>query len=68
MPEVRVTMDDLRVAGHCAPGIVKFFESHSLDLRRLVREGLPLSEFEGIDDVNLERVKTIAADRTLNNG
>lgn len=54
--EPRVTMDSLREAGHCAPGIRRFFKDHDLDLRRLVREGIPVSELEHIQDANMQRV------------
>lgn len=66
MSEVRVTMNDLRTAGHCASGIREFFKVNNLDLVKLVREGLTEEDLAHVHDVNMDRVKEIAAARVAN--
>lgn len=56
MPEVVITMSHVREAGFCAPGLRDFCQRNNIDMRRLAREGIPLSEVENISDANLQRV------------
>lgn len=56
MSDEIITMSDVRDAGFCAPGLRKFCSDNGVDLRRLVREGIPVSEVEHIEDANLQRV------------
>lgn len=63
MTEVRITMSDLRQAGHCAPGVRDFFKKHNCDLRKLAREGLTMEDVAHIRDANLDRVIQIAEER-----
>lgn len=64
MDEVRITMNDLRRAGHCASGIKAFFSRHDVSLRKLAREGVTLEEVAHIKDANLDRVIEMAKERT----
>lgn len=47
----RVKIHHIRNAGHCLPGVRKHCQSIGVDFRRLVREGIPISEVEHIDDI-----------------
>jgi len=48
--EPRVTVDDCRTSRFCLRGVRSHCSALGLDFRRLVREGLPVSELDGIDD------------------
>lgn len=61
--EVMITMDDVRKAGHCAAGAKAWFTEHGFDMKRIVQGGIPLSEFDGIDDANFNRVISAAQQR-----
>lgn len=63
MSSVRLTMADLRSAGHCARGIRQFFDKHGLDVAQLVREGVPEDELAHIDDANLKQALGVARAR-----
>lgn len=45
-----VTMRDVRGAGFCSSGARQFFNLHSLDWSKFLKEGLPVTVFEGIED------------------
>ncbi len=64
MSEVRITVNDLRKAGHCASGVKAFFTGHGVSMRKLVQEGLTLDDVSHIEDANLDRVIEIAQERT----
>jgi hypothetical protein len=36
----RITIDDVRKAGHCALGARRWFESHGLDFRDFLKNGI----------------------------
>lgn len=42
---MRVTIDDVRAAGHCVRGAKDWFERHGLDFRAFLREGIDEAEF-----------------------
>ncbi len=63
MSELIIQIKDMRKAGHCVSGIRDFMKLHDLDMRTFVRQGLPVSAFDGIVDANLEEVKLIAQER-----
>lgn len=52
----RVTMQDIRAEGYCLPGLRSFCDAHGIDLRQLVREGVPVAELSGIEDANLQKI------------
>ena len=53
---MRVTITDVRMAGYCGAGLREFCQNHGLDLVKLVREGLPVEQFEAIDDAHAKNV------------
>ena len=59
----RVTVDDYRAAGLCTSGVRRACISFGIDFKRLVREGIPISEIEHIDDANLQNVIIKAKER-----
>lgn len=67
MPELIVRPEDARKAGFCLiPGARDFLTLHGFDFRRFVREGIPASELEVIDDIKVQ--KTIEQARARTNG
>jgi hypothetical protein len=54
-----ITMSDIRDAGFCASGLREFCAKNEVDMRRLVREGIPASEVEHIQDANLRHVLNV---------
>lgn len=46
----RVTIDDVRRAGHCVSGARRWFEGHGMDFRRFLKDGLPVDEFLAASD------------------
>ncbi len=48
--ELRLTMTDLFELGYCRKGQRTSISAYGLDDVKLRKEGLPLSELEGIDD------------------
>ena len=59
MPGEIITMSDIRDAGFCAKGLREFCLEHGIDMRRLVRDGIPVSEVEHIEDANFLRVLAV---------
>ena len=59
----RVTIDDVRRAGFCLWGTRRVCADHGVDLRRLVREGIPMAAAEAILDANVQRVVAVAKQR-----
>ena len=60
MSEPRVTMDTVRKSGHCFAGVRETCKIHGIDVRRLAREGIPISEVEDIDDAYVQQMVNIA--------
>lgn len=56
----RVKMKHVREAEICATGLRGFCQPNGIDMRKLAREGIPISELEKYDDANLSRVIQIA--------
>lgn len=44
----------------CAPGIRTWMERHGLDLREFLDRGLPVEQFEAIDDAFAQRLAELA--------
>ncbi|HDS1128083.1 TPA: hypothetical protein QDZ99_001932 [Stenotrophomonas maltophilia] len=64
---VLVTVDHARVAKlgeHsgvlCAAGIRTWMDRHGLDLRQFLDDGLPVEQFEALDDAFAQRLAAIA--------
>lgn len=60
MTEPRVTVTTLRKARLCVKGSRRQCEVLGLDFKRLVKEGLPVSELREIDDAVVQRCVRIA--------
>jgi hypothetical protein len=56
-----ITIDDVMAAGHCARGTRRWFDSHGLDFRKFLKQGIPAADMAatgdalGIDVVNRKR-------------
>lgn len=57
---VRVTSATLRKGGVCLFGAKRMCPTLGVDFRRLVTEGYPVEELEGIKDVTVQRLIAIA--------
>lgn len=51
-----VTINDCRAAGYCASGIRRHARLLGLDFHRIVREGIPISEVEHLEDQAVQRI------------
>lgn len=60
--EPRVTITDVRRAGFCVLGLREWCDTHDVNLRKLVTEGIPESEYQHIDDANLELILRIKSE------
>lgn len=56
MNEIRVTINDVRMAGYCGSGLREFCDAHGINLPKLIREGLPVEELEKIEDARIHNV------------
>lgn len=45
-----VTIHDARAAGYCAKGVRRRCRELGIDMRRLVRHGIPVAELEALND------------------
>lgn len=63
---MRVTVDDVRAAGHCVRGAREWFERHNLDFRAFLRDGIEEEEFLSSGDGLAERI--VALKRARENG
>lgn len=48
-----ITIDDIRLAGHCPAGARDWFRDHGLDFRTFLREGAAASALLAVDDNGL---------------
>lgn len=55
-----ITINHCRKAGWCVSGVRRFCAQNNLDFRRLVREGVPVEEVEGIDCALIAKAVEIA--------
>lgn len=60
---MRLRTEDCLSIGLCTRGQARFCRQHDIDFRRFLAEGIPVEEFEGIDDLNLTRALAQAAIR-----
>jgi len=56
----RVKVHHIRKSGHCVHGIREVCERYGFDVRRLVKDGIPIHEIEHIDDENVKQVIELA--------
>ena len=59
----RVTLRDLRNLKYCMAGSRIFCKLHGISVDRLIREGIPISEVEHIDDAMLKKIIEHARNR-----
>lgn len=50
MSDERITIDDVRRAGHCVKGARKWFDSYGLDFRTFLKEGISEEDFLATGD------------------
>jgi hypothetical protein len=48
--DLLITIDDVRRAGHCVAGIRRWFETHQLDFRDFLRNGIPAEKMLATGD------------------
>lgn len=65
---MRVTMTDVRLAGHCAKGARSWFKDHGLDFRAFLRDGIEADELIAKGDALAQRVVDLKAKREAGRG
>ena len=60
---MRLTARDAKKVGLCVSGQKVFCETHGIDFRRFLREGIDVSELEHIEDDNLRMAIEVARAR-----
>jgi hypothetical protein len=63
IPGDRVTIDDVRKAGHCTAGARRWFEANGLNFRRFLAEGMTEAELLATGDAIAEQVVRARRDR-----
>lgn len=53
---MKVTIDDVRKAGHCVAGARRWFDAHGLDFRKFLKEGIPVEDFLASGDALAQQV------------
>lgn len=67
----RVIPDDIVKAGYCITGARRHFPQVGFaraDFKRLIQEGIPVEEFEGVDDLMVQNVIAAAKRREAAHG
>lgn len=49
-PDLAITMNDIRRAGHCARGTRAWFDAHGLDFRAFLKNGIAATELAATGD------------------
>jgi len=62
----KLTIHDCRKVGFCIKGVKRACVVHGQDFKTLVREGLPLSEMDKLDDISVKRACDKARERIAN--
>lgn len=52
----RVTITHVRAAGYCLSGTRRHCATVGVDFRRLVKEGIPISEIETVEDALVQEI------------
>lgn len=74
MDPIMITMRHVRAASiggrgvNCAEGVLHYCRIHDIDIRKLLVEGLPISQAEKIDDAYARRVVQIAREEAASHG
>jgi hypothetical protein len=58
-----ITIDDVRVAGHCARGAKTWFDDYGLDFRDFLINGIAATKFLATGDGLAERIVRLKLDR-----
>lgn len=61
--EILITMNDVRNATMCSRGARAFFIRHNLDWDEFLKNGVPISVIEAIDDAMALKVVEVARGR-----
>lgn len=67
-PDLRITVDDVRRAGHCGPGAWNWFREHDLDFRAFVKHGIDAKTFLEKGDALAEQVVIRKLERERTDG
>lgn len=59
----RITIDDIRKAGHCVKGARRWFEANGLDFAAFLKGGISEQEFLATNDALAEQVVTRKKER-----
>jgi hypothetical protein len=49
-PDLTITMDDIRRAGHCARGTRRWFDENGLDFRGFLKNGIAATDLAATGD------------------
>lgn len=55
-PDLIITMNDVRRAGHCARGVKSFFAEHGLDFRSFLQDGIAATTLAETGDARANQV------------
>ena len=53
---MRLTINDVRAAGHCVKGARTWFAAHNLDFRDFVTNGIDSTALDHLDDAIIDQV------------
>lgn len=67
-PDLRISIDDVRRAGHCPTGVRAWFEQHDLDFRDFLANGIDADLFLQAGDALAEQVVERKLSREQDNG
>ena len=56
MSRDRLTIDDIRAAGHCARGAHAWFKLRGLDFRKFLREGMSIEDARALGDGHANKI------------
>ncbi len=61
--DIRVTIQDIRAARYCLPGVRPWFRRHGLDWQAFLDDGLPADSLRATGDALVEPVIRMAEER-----
>jgi hypothetical protein len=65
---VRVTINDIRLAGHCVSGARDLFRAYDIDFREFIRNGMDSDDFLATGDAFAKQVVERKMEREARNG
>lgn len=65
---MRITINDIRLAGHCVAGARDWFKAYDLDFRDFIRNGIDSEEFLATGDALAAQVVERKIERESENG